>query len=227
MIEAIVLALVILRSEEGLARLKDEFKLDDQRSIEDRINRTLFFCLNKANRKLLELKRGVKSGVSYETRNQPDPDNIFTGQELKQPDFLWGYFDPLETDEWRGNRNLTIECKRLGEKTSSQWNLNKNYVENGVSRFISEEYGYGRGVASGAMIGYIESMNFDDILSEVDDTILSSVKFVPLLTKPSEGWQEKTSNRLDHKFERPFPVSPFHLWHFWIDLRGCYAQTPN
>lgn len=157
--------------------------------------------MNRANRILQRSKQGVKSGVIYETRNQPDSQNGFSEQEQKRHDFLWGYFDPFETDEWRGNCNLTIECKRLGKKTTLGWELNKNYVENGTSRFILKESGYGEEV-SGAMIGYIESMDSDDILSKVNETILSSPKFVTLLTKLSEGWQEKTTSLLDHEFDR-------------------------
>ena len=40
----------------------------------------------------------------------------------------------------------------------------------------------------------------------------------------SEGWQKHSTSQLDHDLERPFPISPFHLWHFWIDLRDCYSQ---
>ncbi len=57
--EAIALALTILRTDAGLARLHDELNSKEKRSIEDRINRALFFCLNKANRTLQRSRRGV------------------------------------------------------------------------------------------------------------------------------------------------------------------------
>ena len=224
-IEAIILALSILRSQEGLVKLQEELNSEEKRPIEDRINRALYFCLNKANHQLCRLKRGVKSGVTPEPRNQPNPDIPFAEQEFKRPDFMWGYFDPLETDEWKGNRNYTIECKRLGKKSASHWEFNKKYVENGIRRFISEEHSYGKSESSGAMIGYIENMEFDDILQEVNAEIAITLRSVPQLSKPLDGWKEQATSRLEHEFKRPFPISPFHLWHFWIDLRGCYSNN--
>ena len=124
-----------------------------------------------------------------------------------------------------------IECKRLGSPTSSSWKLNPNYVHYGIIRFIAESHRYGQHAQSGAMIGYLEDMTCDEIHQEVNaeieiakQTLLSPSKISPLLLS-QDGWQDKATSCLSHNLERPFPKTPFTLWHFWLDLRNCYPRT--
>lgn len=226
-LEVLVEALLLLRSEERLSRLREMIaSSDDKRPIEDKINRELYLCLNQVNRELLKVKRGLKTGVNYEMRNQPTPKDIYpTEREQKRPDFSWGYFEPISRHFDSGNRYFVIECKRLGEPTSKSWKFNKKYVQNGILRFVKIEYGYGEDESSGAIVGYVESMDFDDILLEINTEIKSCKEAIPELSQPKVGWQTNKINSLDHTFDRPFPISPFHLWHFWLDFRGCYDRN--
>lgn len=225
-IEAIVLGLSLLRSDAGLKRLENELKLPDKRKPEDKISTVLQWYFNKATRQLWH-KSGPFTFPKSQLPKSPNPYNRSTAsisRERKKPDFKWGLVDHTCEDELKGDRDFDIECKRLGKPTSSSWRLNKQYVQDGIRRFITNEHRYGEDESSGAMIGYIENMEFDDILYEVNAEIAASIKPIPQLSQSDEGWQEYATSRLDHEFDRPFPQSPFHLWHFWVDLRNCCIQ---
>lgn len=214
--EAIIKGLRLLRSPYYQDRLQAQIKEDAHpERIEDHLNRILCFCLRVANKEL----RACGQSPKWEARGQPDPDDIQRPErEKKIPDFQWGYLDLQEENPERGDRIYFIECKRLGEPSSSSHKLNIEYVTNGICRFISVEHGYGQGENSGAMIGYVESMYFADILQEVNDKITSLDEGIPVLSVDGT-WEEKDTNYLEHEFERPFPKSPFQLHHFWIDVR--------
>ena len=86
-------------------------------------------------------------------------------------------------------------------------------------------HGYGQACSSGAMIGYIQNMDFDEILSEVNSTCCD--KQIPGIVLSDAGWQEDGISRLDHGFERLFPISPFDLRHLWVDLRRHYPAVED
>jgi hypothetical protein len=232
-IEAILEGLVILKSEERLTRLNTIIATEeDDRQVEDKINRELLFCLHWANARLLRKGRGIKSDPQYEQRGQPSEQDLSPpSADYKRVDIRWGYFDVLAAlnTEGRGEKYFCIECKRLGSKIPNG-KLNPKYVENGILRFILEGHRYGQHVQSGAMIGYLEDMTCEEILQEVNaaieqvkQTLPPQTKLSPLLS-PQTGWQDKATSRLTHQLERSFPQSPFTLWHFWLDLRNCYPR---
>jgi hypothetical protein len=66
------------------------------------------------------------------------------------------------------------------------------------------------------MIGYLQSMQPDEVLIEVNAECQG--KSFPDLVLVGELKLGATS-RFEHAFERPFQMSPFKLHHFWIDLR--------
>ncbi|MEE4356904.1 MAG: hypothetical protein V2I97_10570 [Desulfococcaceae bacterium] len=236
MTEAILLGLSLMRNE-GTTRLKDEVSLPDKRSIEDKISTVLNWYFIKATRELRRKRqngkrRGPVTFPKSQISKSPDPYDrsaVSVERERKIPDFKWGFADHTAYDAqeypFKGDRDFDIECKRLGNPTSQSWKLNKQYVKDGIRRFVTNEHRYGEDESSGAMIGYIENMEFDSILNEVNAAITANPELIPLLSAPSEGWKKKAVSHLFHDLERPFPVSPFHLWHFWIDLRGCYDQN--
>lgn len=233
-IEAILEGLVILKSEERLTRLNAIITdVQDGRVIEDKVNRELLFCLHRANARLLRKGRGIKSDPQYEQRGQPnEQDPSPPPADYKRVDIRWGYFDVLAAlnTEQQGGKYFCIECKRLGSPTSSSWKLNPNYVHHGIVRFVSEEHRYGQHTQSGAMIGYLEDMTSEEIFQEINTAIEQAKQTLPPQTKISllslsqDGWQDKLTSRLSHHLERSFPKSPFTLWHFWLDLRGCYPR---
>ena len=227
--------LTILRSEKGLRRLNVEMNLGDSRRIEDRVNTVLCWCFIEATRQLgRQRQNGKRRGPLNFPRPQtpkfPNPHDrseMSVGRERKIPDFKWGFVDHASFDDpasdHKGEQDFDIECKRLGKKIASGA-LTQKYVQNGILRFLTDVHRYGEDQSSGAMIGYVENMELDDILNEVNETIESQSVSIPTLSQPAEGWQETATSHLDHEFERTFPESPFHLYHFWIDLRDCYSE---
>jgi hypothetical protein len=110
-----------------------------------------------------------------------------------------------------------VECKRLGEAVSAKWILNANYVNHGVARFRDPEWAYAKRFPSGAMVGYWQSMKARDVLGEINNVCRQkSLPDLALHGKCKIG----AVSQLEHIFERPFEISPFSLYHFWIDLRS-------
>lgn len=163
--------------------------------------------------------------ISYQGRCQPGPGALFQPvYALAQPDFQWGYRDLQENSK----KVFEVECKRLGNPTSPSWKLNENYVEKGIKRFIPPGQ-YGQRAPSGTMIGYIQSMKLERILAEVNAK--AAKETIPQLILTEDGWKPQGISKLEHQLPRPFPISPFTLHHFWVDLRrsppSLQSATPS
>lgn len=218
--------LSILRSEAGLSWIDAEFNTSDAdtRAIEDRVSRALYRGLEQA---VKNTRSNVFGSLHPQMPIKPNPNVSYEPHESKIPDFTWEIINHTENPP---RSDFHIECKRLGSPSSSSWKLNAKYVENGIIRFVSGEYRYGKDVELGIIIGYLEDMNHNDILQEVNSAISRSQSDVPEakltpLEPPLAGWQNKATSRLSHKLERSFPKSPFTIQHFWLDLRNCYPRT--
>jgi hypothetical protein len=183
-------------------------------SSEIELNRQFYFCLLAATR---ELFPDEEVAPVVECNNQPDPDDEARARrEQKRPDIQWVYLDRYETDPQRSSKQFVVECKRLGTAPRSDWVLNTNYVSNGIARFREADWAYAKLSSSGAMVGYWQSMQPDDVLIEVN-TECAKQSFPHL--GPAGGWVIGGTSRFEHGFNRSFEVSPFTLHHFWIDLR--------
>lgn len=189
-----------------------------QRESEVDLNRRLYFCLLVVSRKLFP--EDVVA-PTFEGNNQPDPDDEARSlREQKRPDFQWIYLDRYEPDPERSCRQFVVECKRLGKSARSNWVLNSNYIEHGVRRFRDSEWAYAKRFPSGAMVGYWQSMEADQVLDEVN---LTASRNSLSNLRPGDGWNYSGVSKLEQTFERPFDVSPFHLWHLWVDVRDTPA----
>ncbi|MBU0510889.1 MAG: hypothetical protein KKD28_14280 [Chloroflexi bacterium] len=236
-LEAIFDGLSILRSKQGLVWIDEEIKKrDKRRSIEDRVSRALYRCLKQAQNNLKKMGQDLMGILYWQMPIQPNHNVSSEEHEDKIPDFSWQIFENAITLEEQERPGLPlsvyfhIECKRLGSPTSSSWKLNPNYVHDGVVRFVSDGHRYGQHTQSGAMIGYLEDMTCEEILravnaaiEQVQQTLPSPIKISPL-SLSQDGWQTKSTSRLNHRLERSFLKSPFTLWHFWLDLRECYPR---
>jgi hypothetical protein len=204
---------------EALALLRQE--LDAAQGVraqsEDDLNRRLYICLAKANFEACNsTQEYLVSLPAYEARNQPSLyDEQHSAHENKRPDFQCKYYNRLAKDFRDSEKVFTIECKRLGDSGSSSWKLNRNYIEHGARRFAVVSFAYGKGHSSGAMIGYVQSLELQDILDEVNEALVSDG--LPELAPPV--WRLGGVTELSHQFVRPFPHSPFTLLHLWTDLR--------
>lgn len=187
----------------------------DLPSTEVELNRRLYFLLLQATRDRYPTEQVAPS---QECNNQPDPDDEARAKrEHKRPDFQWIYLDRYEPDSQRSSKQFVVECKRLGSPLRSDRVLNTNYVEHGVWRFVASDSGYAKGFGSAAMVGYWQDMAADDILREVNEA--ASKRGLSCLNLSQEGWRSGGVSKLDHRCERPFPVSPLLIYHFWADLR--------
>jgi hypothetical protein len=202
---------------QGLNALATKISLPLQ---EDFLSRELHRCCRAANHRLRKEGRGVEYILAQVT-NQPLPEDEYRAKRLeKRPDFACGYHDDaLPNDAFEeADCVYTIECKRLGAPSSASWHLNRNYVEHGIARFDHPDWGYAEGSWSGMLVGFMQTMEPDAILAEVN----SHISPFPALALPTNGWLPKTLTVLDaHLFDRRVRPSPFTLNHFWIDIRHC------
>jgi len=207
----------------ALKMLREESSLPDK---EDEINRKLCFLVRRANGVLQDQNQGIESPMIYESKNQPDADDVTRStRESKRPDFLWGVSDTNELDHDRRDKFYIIESKRLGSPPSPTWILNKNYVVNGMKRFVDPEWSYGKSSHSGAMIGYIQDMELQTILEEVNTNAASEL--LPNITISSDGEQPDIT-KLDQRLEREqIQPTPFDLRHLWVDLKHHYQDKKN
>lgn len=179
---------------------------------------------NKINRKLYkEIRRrmtidGLSYIVMYEAANQPileeDPDEE---RERKRPDIQICWTNPLEENLDKYQREYVIECKRLGRPLNKKRVLTTEYVTKGIQRFISKNHGYAKGVNSGAMVGYLQNMELDAILNEVNITT-KALSISPIVLSVS-GWQTGGITRLEQRLNRSELLpSEFDLHHLWADF---------
>ena len=187
---------------------KDDFPLK-----ENQLNRNFYFCLVSANCQLRKQNKGLESPPFYEGNIQPSPDDKQQAlRELKRPDFQWSISDTSESPE-RSSKQFVLECKRLGKPSSRNWIFNKNHVQDGIKRFIDDKYGYGDGVKSSAMLGYIQNMCVNTILSEVNREVKSIQQ--PLISNQIEY---PNHTRMSHKITKNFPLNTIELKHIWIEI---------
>nr|VFJ43772.1 MAG: hypothetical protein BECKDK2373C_GA0170839_100652 [Candidatus Kentron sp. DK] len=183
---------------------------------ERELNRRLWFKLLIVCRKL---DPGGRFGRPVrEAENLPDSKSDTTRtHERKEPDFQWQYDDLEESDPTDAMRSFAIECKRLGKPVKGR-NLNKEYVTEGVVRFRHPGWKYGDKLSVGAMIGYVQASDHDRIHAEINEALRREE--IEALVPSDPRWREGAISKLAHSFEREFPVSPFCLTHFWLDLRN-------
>lgn len=190
--------------KEALATLADEPK--DKNEVD--LNRSLFVAIIRASYEAARRGEHIPL-VTYEGRNPPDLSDLERAErEFKVPDFYWGYIDPHAADPSEAAKYFVVECKRLTEPRA--W-YTREYVKSGIVRFVSVSHGYGKGVTSGAMVGYLQQIYIDDALARVD-SVAQSNTIPPLVLQEREG---ESGAELYHDLTRSFPVSPFRLIHIW------------
>lgn len=182
------------------------------------LNRELYACFREAcHLNMLDFYCPVP-----EARNFPYKDDQYPiERENKIPDFQWHLIDSL-ADIDSCERHFALECKRLGKPSSPNWKLNENYVLNGICRFLTAPHEYGKGDDVCGMVGYVQNMSFDDILCEVNLAASVSPTTISPIPSPSDGWQQDSVTELEHALVRMFPISPFRMFHFWVDIRSSY-----
>jgi len=144
-------------------------------------------------------------------------------QETGCPDFSCRLKNPHASSCRESEFDFHIECKCLGSPTSSSWILNKNYVNHGIMRFDLKDKRYGENVPDGMMIGYVISMNAEDICKEVNaELVKTKRKFTPISFSPSSDLLKETTQQIKRIVITP---PDFTLIHLWIILNHSDAET--
>ena len=193
--------------QEAVATLVDQ----PTEANENDLNRNLFRAINRASHH--EAQSGFEiPPVIFEGRNPPAAsDQERAEREFKRPDFYWAYIDPLAEDPLEGYKVFVVECKRLTNPTSTYF---REYVRSGIARFINVAHGYGKGMRSGAMVGYLQNVSVYDAFTGVNLVAFDDHISVLVI----KGRADEAGGELGHDVERPFPVSPFHLNHVWARI---------
>lgn len=179
---------------------------------ETTLNRCLYWHILAAQRELGEAGLAPLAPVIPEGRNAPAANDVNrTARENKIPDFQWGLTDDQVADVRLSAKHFVVECKCLIEPRRADWIYTKQYVINGIKRFVTVDHGYGMDARDAAMIGYVRSISFEELLTTVDGHI--SDEGLPPLGEL--GRDEETSIELAHSLSRSFGESPIRLAHFW------------
>lgn len=198
--------------------LKELRKRSDLLQAEDLLNRELRDHCLRANWQLNREGNGLPMTILLDSTNQPQPDDTARAARLrKKPDFQCLLFNAAAAVAEESQVFFGVECKRLGEPERPDWVFNRNYALHGMLRFRSPDHGYAKGFASAAMVGYIQSMNPNDILTEVN--AFAATLELSAVPRPRR-WSMADVTRLGaQRMERPFSISPMTLHHLWVDLR--------
>lgn len=209
-LEVFIYALEILREE---ANLPDD---------EDDISEVLALKTRQANFSLNQKNRGLPFPPEWEKPIQPKSNaDLGHSKKRKRPDFSCSFRNYSAQNHEEAWLDYHLECKRLGKPSSPGYYLNKNYVNEGIIRFVDPQYRYGEGTNSGAMIGYVQNMDTDDILKEINETIQGNTKYkISLIMFSGNGLDNEEVAKTSQKFSRKYVFpSFFHLCHIWVDLR--------
>jgi hypothetical protein len=183
---------------------------------EDLLNRRLYFCMRQEVLRRARVRGIPEELPTYEGRNPPSPtDPERATREFKRPDFYWELVDPYESDDDAATKTFVVECKRLTPLRDKRWVHTTQYVASGVLRFIEVAHGYGMHAPSGVMVGYLQGLETDDALREVN--VAAAGHNVPPIVRDGEAEHPAV---LAHVLPRAFPVDPYRLGHLWIAVRS-------
>lgn len=153
----------------------------------------------------------------WEKPAQPTiPDELDSYAIGKRPDFTCKLVNPFATAPELYEISLHVECKRLGAKTASGWDLNDNYVRKGIARFDCLSHEYGKRAPSGMMLGYIVNREPAEILAEVNTTLKTRHPSFPALAFTFTSRCVGCEQALQRQNVKP---NPFKLLHLWVDYR--------
>jgi hypothetical protein len=188
------------------------FNINDvQRKDEDAISEALCPVLNEV---CFEHADDVSTPDSENPIQPVINEELKGGKSRKRPDFTCSLINSFAISSEMYKIPFHVECKRLGDTVGS-WNLNKNYVTNGIKRFDCKSHEYGKRAPSGMMIGYIGSMEPIVILGKVNKYLFAD-KF-PLLSFSFTLKVVSCEQELMRKYVKP---EEFKLIHLWVNLKN-------
>jgi len=207
---------------EALRRLAQTPKLPQG---EEPINLVVYWLCRGVHLEQLKARMSIPFVIDFDSTNQPEPDDTAESRRLKKrPDFACAITDEQAPDSRSSQIRYSLECKRLGQAEGS-WVLNENYSERGMLRFVQTDHSYAKGCSSAAMVGYMQNLDPDKILTEVNG--LAQQRNMPSLSRAAAAWAAKNVTQLSQNpLTRDFDTNPLQLNHLWIDLRHCKFEMP-
>jgi hypothetical protein len=196
--------------QEALELLIDIAEDDGEVSINEKLYRAL---LETDKRRYRRGEPVLDQGPIYDAQMGP-ADPAWAAANRTRPDIRWDLQDHLAESEAVQILPFVVECKRLRRPSDHGWVFNKAYVVHGVKRFASITHRYGANASGGVLVGYWQNMEYEAVLGEVNAALTGEGYDVISLT-PVSARLGRSSQQLN----RPFEVSPFHLRHYWIDVR--------
>lgn len=200
----------------ALVKLQEETNLPED---EPALNELLYTLVRDSWCKLPQNEKPIWSLIPNSENPPRTTSEIGKERTRKRPDFRWTLSDSLERDPRKAIKDYTIECKRLREKSSKGWDFIKEYVVSGIIRYVSKEHNYGIGTKSGAMIGYVQNMEYEEALKQINLTIREKKEYkIPEIA--FDNLKDLAGIRKANHTLRRKEISPsnFNLCHIWVDL---------
>ncbi|MCA6611902.1 MAG: hypothetical protein IM516_07275 [Pseudanabaena sp. M158S2SP1A06QC] len=186
--------------------------LDVWNVFKDNCDETLEVPITKRFRSHLEQYKDLKM-LPIRLDREAIVDDISTEKEI-------GRIDLRLTHGYRSEVYFAFECKRLNviDKNGRTSTLAKEYVMNGMTRFVGSNPQYAIGLKQGGMIGYVMNGKIDGAITAVNKQIKDHYK--DLQMKPSKGLNP--SSRLPENLIREslhhLPDRDFTIHHVFLPI---------
>lgn len=186
--------------------------LDVWNVFKDNCDETLEVPITKRFRSHLEQYKDLKM-LPIRIDREAIVDDISTEKEI-------GRIDLRLTHGYRSEVYFAFECKRLNvvDKNSRTSSLAKEYVMNGMTRFVGSEPQYAIGLKQGGMIGYVMNGKIDGAITAVNKQIKDHNK--DLQMKPSKGLNPSSRfpNSLTRESLHHLPDHEFTIHHVFLPV---------
>jgi hypothetical protein len=184
--------------------------LDVWNVFKDNCDETLEVPITKCFRSHLEQYKDMKM-LPIKIDREAIVDDISTEKEI-------GRIDLRLTHGYRSEVYFAFECKRLNviDKNGRTSSLAKEYVMNGMTRFVGSEPQYAKGLKQGGMIGYVMNGKIDDAITAVNKQIKAN--YIGLQMKSSKGLNasSRLPNSLLKESLHHLPSQEFTIHHVFL-----------
>jgi hypothetical protein len=186
--------------------------LDVWNVFKDNCDETLEVPITKRFRSHLEQYKDLKM-LPIRIDREAIVDDINTESEI-------GRIDLRLTHGYRSEVYFAFECKRLNviDKNGRTSTLAREYVMNGMTRFVGSEPQYAIGLKQGGMIGYVMNGKIDGAITAVNKQIKDHYK--DLQMKPSKGLNPSsrlTANLIRESLHH-LPDREFAIHHVFLPI---------
>lgn len=201
-----------------LAALAQLVSNDSTEADEDAISEALCPMLTKVCFQMNQSSRCEVRVPAWERPLQPVVENELRGGQLgKRPDFTCSCINSFAEKGEDFEIPFHVECKRLGKYRKASWNLNRNYVVNGMMRFDSISHGYGKRAGSGLMVGYVIDLCPVSVAASVNQHKQKHLSSWPdIILADRDANIHQASQTVTRVHQSP---TNFTLVHLWVDLR--------